>query len=77
LELLHISKSSLEAEMRMEFYVLSSKKKDCYINDVKEIVEKQILPNIFKLLQVALSIPISSATCERLFFSLPSANPMH
>jgi hypothetical protein len=26
---------------------------------------------------VALSIPISSATCERLFFSLPSANPMH
>jgi hypothetical protein len=54
----------------MVFYVLSSKKKDFNVNDVEEIAEKQIFPNIFKLLQVALSIPISSATCERLFSSM-------
>jgi hypothetical protein len=46
------------------------KKKDFNINYVKEIAKKQIFPNLFKLLQVALSIPISSATCETLFSSI-------
>jgi hypothetical protein len=66
LKLLHISKSSLKAEIRVAFILLIVKKKDFNINDVKE-VEKQIFPYFSKLLQVTLSIPISSATCERSF----------
>jgi len=56
--------------MKVEFNLLSTKKKDFRINDVKEVVKKQTYPNLFKLLQVALSIPISSATCERSFSSM-------
>lgn len=56
--------------MKVALNLLKSKKKDFNLNDVKEVVEKQIYPNLFKLLQVALSIPISSATCERSFSSM-------
>jgi len=56
--------------MKVAFNLLSTKKKYFQINDVKEVVQKQTYPNLFKLLQVALSIPISSATSERSFLSL-------
>ena len=44
------------------------------MNDVKEVIEKQTYPNLFKLLQVALSISISSATRERSFSSMRRIN---
>ncbi|KAF0723115.1 zinc finger MYM-type protein 1-like [Aphis craccivora] len=69
-DLLHISKSSLQAEMKVVLNLLKSKKKDFNLNDVKEVIEKQTYPNLYKLFQVALSIPISSATCERSFSSM-------
>lgn len=53
--------------MKVALNLLKSKKKDFNLNDVKEVIEKQTYPNLYKLLQVALSIPISSATCERSF----------
>lgn len=56
--------------MKVALNLLTSKKTDFNLNDVKEVVEKQTYPNLFKLLQVALSIPISSATCERSFSSM-------
>ncbi|KAF0746799.1 Dimer Tnp hAT domain-containing protein [Aphis craccivora] len=51
--------------MRVVFNLLKSVKKDFNLNNVKEVVKKQTYPNLYKLLQVALSIPISSSTCER------------
>lgn len=56
--------------MKVALNLLKSKKKDFNLNDVKEVIEKQTYPNLYKLLQVALSIPISSATCERSFSSM-------
>lgn len=68
--LLHISKRSLHAEMRVTINLLRSVKKDFNLSDVKEVVKKQTYPNLYKLLQVALSIPISLSICKRLFFSM-------
>jgi len=56
--------------MKVALNLLKSKKKDFNLNDVKKVIEKQTYPNLYKLLQVALSIPISSATCERSFSSM-------
>jgi len=56
--------------MKVALNLLKSKKKDFNLNDVKEVIEKQTYPNLYTLLQVALSIPISSATCERSFSSM-------
>ncbi|XP_025208308.1 zinc finger MYM-type protein 1-like [Melanaphis sacchari] len=37
---------------------------------LNNIIEKNVYPNVYKLLQVALTLPISSATCERSFSAL-------
>jgi len=40
------------------------------LDDIKKIVENHIYPNLYKFLQVAISIPISSATCEHFISSM-------
>jgi len=45
-------------------------KNDFDFNDLKKVVEKHMYPNLNKLLQIAVTIPISSATCERSFSSM-------
>lgn len=37
---------------------------------IKKTVTKNIFPNLFKLIQVAMSLPINSATCERSFSAI-------
>lgn len=37
---------------------------------IKQVVTENVFPNLFKLIQVGLTIPISSATCERSFSSM-------
>jgi len=37
---------------------------------IKEMVQSEIYPNLYTLLKVALSIPVSSATCERSFSTM-------
>ncbi|KAF0702229.1 zinc finger MYM-type protein 1-like [Aphis craccivora] len=44
--------------------------KDFDLMHFKNIIEKNVYPNINKLLQVVLTLPISSATCERSFSAL-------
>ncbi|KAF0720169.1 Uncharacterized protein FWK35_00018886 [Aphis craccivora] len=38
--------------------------------DLKKVVEAEVYPNLYKLLKVALTIPVSSATCERSFSAM-------
>lgn len=38
--------------------------------DLKKVVEAKVYPNLYKLLKVALTIPVSSATCERSFSAM-------
>jgi hypothetical protein len=37
------------------------------LNYVKKVLTKYTFPNLYKLFQVALTIPINSSTCERSF----------
>ncbi|KAF0768976.1 zinc finger MYM-type protein 1-like [Aphis craccivora] len=39
-------------------------------DDIKKIINKEIYPNLYKLMQVALTILVSSATCDRSFSSM-------
>lgn len=40
------------------------------IKDVKEKIQKDSFPNLYKFMQVAITIPVSSATCERSFSTM-------
>lgn len=37
------------------------------LNDILSTIDYNMFPNLYKLLQAALTIPISSASCERSF----------
>lgn len=71
-EILRIDVDSLSAETIVLKNLLKVQYKNNPINldMLKEKVDKNIYPNIFKLLQVALSLPISSAGCERSFSAM-------
>ncbi|XP_060857399.1 uncharacterized protein LOC132934981 [Metopolophium dirhodum] len=43
---------------------------DFNFDDIKGKINKEAFPNLYKLLQIAITIPISSATCERSFSSM-------
>ncbi|XP_060872929.1 zinc finger MYM-type protein 1-like isoform X1 [Metopolophium dirhodum] len=40
------------------------------LEDLKDKVKKDSFPNLYKLLQIAITIPVSSATCERSFSTM-------
>ena len=43
---------------------------DITIEDLKNTITKQVFPNLYIFLQAALTLPISSATCERSFSAM-------
>ncbi|KAL4083626.1 hypothetical protein QTP88_028942, partial [Uroleucon formosanum] len=61
---------ALKSEMTVASNCMKTIKSDFDINDVSKVIENHVYPNLYKLLQVAISIPISSATCERSFSSM-------
>ncbi|CAI6344082.1 unnamed protein product [Macrosiphum euphorbiae] len=69
-DLLNIEIKSLMAEMIVAQNSLKTLNQKFDIQDLKKSVEKHVYPNLYKLLQVALTLPISSATCERSFSAL-------
>jgi hypothetical protein len=76
--LLQIKKSDLKCELAVAKNCLENKKKDYEALTQGEIlhsvVKYDIYPNIYKLLHVALSIPIGSASCGRSFCSMRRIN---
>jgi hypothetical protein len=40
------------------------------LEDIKSIMDVELYSNLYKLLSLSLTIPISSATCERLFSAM-------
>lgn len=66
---LKIKKDILKAEMMIVNY-LNSKIKNWTIQDLFSTVTSELYPNLHNLLQVALSIPVSSASCERSFSAM-------
>ncbi|XP_060869724.1 uncharacterized protein LOC132944421 [Metopolophium dirhodum] len=71
-DLLGISKQDLRSEMTVaKNCIKSSCDKNVFkLEDIKKYVPKQVYPNVYKLLQVAITLPISSSTCERSFSAM-------
>jgi len=65
LEALCIDNDQLQAEMLIIKNCIG--KDDFDIDSIVSEINKIVFPNLYKLLQVALTIPISSASCERSF----------
>jgi hypothetical protein len=57
----------LKAEMLLTRNCIRNRNLDFDIFGIKKTVTENVFPNLFKLIQVGLTIPISSATCERSF----------
>lgn len=50
--------------------VLKNLTKNYLLEDLMNACNPSVNPNVFKLILVAITIPISSATCKRLFSSM-------
>ncbi|KAL4135434.1 hypothetical protein QTP88_007043 [Uroleucon formosanum] len=60
-------KKSLIAKMTVAKSCLLAKNVNCDITDMIELISPTVYSNLYKYLQLAITIPISSATCERSF----------
>lgn len=71
-DLMCVSKDVLKSEMTVAKNCILQSTDEEYItlNDVKKILTKKVFPNLYKLFQVAITIPISSSTCERSFSAM-------
>ncbi|KAL5234745.1 hypothetical protein ACI65C_002155 [Semiaphis heraclei] len=68
-DVLMIHIDALKSEMTVARNCMIIIKPDFDINDICKVIEKHVYANFYKSLQVAISIPISSATRERSFSS--------
>lgn len=48
--------------------------KEVNYNNIKLHLSKDVFPNLFKIMQVAVTLPVSSATCERSFSAMRRIN---
>jgi hypothetical protein len=64
---LNISTVSLSAEMLV---LKNSLPANFEFEDLKNQCNKSSFPNVYKLVQVVMTIPISSSTCERSFSAM-------
>ncbi|XP_060871859.1 uncharacterized protein LOC132946055 [Metopolophium dirhodum] len=71
-DLMCVSKDLLKSEMAVAKNCILQSTDEEYIslNDVKKVLTKSVFPNLYKLFQVAITIPISSSTCERSFSAM-------
>ncbi|XP_025197074.1 uncharacterized protein LOC112595901 [Melanaphis sacchari] len=71
-DLLDVNCYNLKSEITVvkNYLTLTTGKDDISLEDLKTFIVKNVYPNIYKLLQVALTLPISSATCERSFSAM-------
>lgn len=71
-DVLDIDCASLKAEniVLKIMFKKEVKEKSVSIESLREKIDKCIYPNMFKLLKVAISLPISSAGCERSFSAM-------
>ncbi|XP_029348540.1 uncharacterized protein LOC115035053, partial [Acyrthosiphon pisum] len=65
--ILNVNQDDLKAEMLVAKNCALNLNNDFELDTIKEIAKRNTFPNTYKLFQVALTIPISSATCERYF----------
>ena len=65
-----IDTTALYAETIVTKNIITNKFEEVNLENILKHVQKDFCPNLFKLLQVARAIPISSAGCERSFSAM-------
>lgn len=70
IDLWKIDKTVLAAEAIVFANVLKTKGLECNLENLKNGVQEDLTPNIYKLLQIAIGLPVSSAGCERSFSAM-------
>ena len=65
-----IDKEVLKAEMTVIKNCIGKRGEDISISDITSIVRKETFPNSYRFMQIALTLPISSASCERSFSTM-------
>lgn len=65
-----IDTSALKAEASVIKNVIKLKEKEINLETLKQNINKDITPNLYKMIQIAISLPISSAGCERSFSAM-------
>lgn len=65
--LLNLSKFNIQSKMNVAKNSTLISGNEINYETLKQNISKSVFPNLYKLLQVAISIPISSATCEQSF----------
>lgn len=67
---LSINKDSLKAEMNVAKNLINSDNADITLEQLQKSVNQSTFPNLYNLIQVAIILPVSSATCERSFSAM-------
>lgn len=62
--------NTLQSEMLVVKNCVSRRNPSFTLDDIKLIMDAELYPNFYKLLSLSLTIPISSATCERSFSAM-------
>lgn len=65
-----INSSNLKCEMN----VMKNMMKEVNFESIKIHLNEEVFPNLFKIMQVAITLPVSSATCERSFSTMRRIN---
>lgn len=74
-DILNINENNLKSEMLVFKNVIGDNIKD--FNFIKENLNKKVFPNLYLMVQVAITLPISSATSERSFSAMRSVVISH
>jgi hypothetical protein len=48
--------------------------KEVNFENIKKHLNEEVFPNLFKIMQAAITLPVSSATCERSFSTMRRIN---
>jgi len=69
---LGINYYNLQSEITVikNYQPLTTGKDEIFLEDLKTLISMNVYPNVYKLLQVALTLPISLATCECSFSAM-------
>lgn len=70
MEELKIDESVLKAEAIVLKNVLKMKGLSCNLENLKKEIKEDLTPNVYKLLQIAIGLPVSSAGCKRSFSTM-------
>ncbi|CAI6355883.1 unnamed protein product [Macrosiphum euphorbiae] len=69
-DLLNVDVNTLQSEMLVVKNCVSRRNPNFTLEDIKLIMDAELYPNLYKLLSLSLTIPISSAICERSFSAM-------